>query len=52
MKMKPNQYHLFTIAVTGMLLIILVLILLGCTDNGVCLIDKCTNGATNAFLID
>jgi hypothetical protein len=27
--MKPNQYHLFTIAVTGMLLIILGLIIFG-----------------------
>lgn len=31
--MKPNQYHLFLIAVTGMLLIILGLILFGCTDE-------------------
>lgn len=61
--MKPNQYHLFTIAVTGMLLIILGLILFGCTDdpepcsftvtnNGVCLLDKCTNGITSAFWIN
>jgi len=31
--MKPNQYHLFISAVTGMLLIILGLILFGCSEE-------------------
>ena len=33
--MKPNQYHLFGASVTGILLIILGLILFGCTEEPV-----------------